>query len=71
MAYGERSSLYRTGFVLGVELSNLAAQAGFSGVKVYGSLEGIPYDHEANRLILFAVKWLRLKSSNWLTSRRS
>ncbi len=39
-----------------VELSNLLYRAGFSQVEVYGSLDGAPYDHEAQRLVLVAVK---------------
>jgi SAM-dependent methyltransferase len=39
-----------------VELSNLLYKAGFSQVEVYGSLDGAPYDHEAQRLVLVAVK---------------
>jgi SAM-dependent methyltransferase len=38
------------------ELSSLALEAGFTNIQVYGSLLGVPYDHEANRLILLAVK---------------
>jgi SAM-dependent methyltransferase len=39
-----------------VELSNLLYKAGFSQVEVYGSLDGTPYDHEAQRLVTVAAK---------------
>jgi SAM-dependent methyltransferase len=38
------------------ELSSLAAQAGFAKTRIYGSFEGIAYDHQARRLILAATK---------------
>lgn len=38
------------------ELTSLAKQAGFAQVRAYGSLEGIPYDHQARRLVLVAAK---------------
>lgn len=38
------------------ELSGLALQVGFKETRAYGSLEGIPYDHQASRLILLATK---------------
>jgi SAM-dependent methyltransferase len=39
-----------------VELSSLLKQCGFSDVKVYGSLQGIEYDHKARRLVVVAQK---------------
>ena len=39
-----------------VELTSLLKQCGFSDVKVYGSLEGIDYDHKAKRLVALARK---------------
>lgn len=39
-----------------VELSMLLKQCGFSEVNVYGSLEGIDYDHRAKRLVAVAIK---------------
>lgn len=40
----------------GTELSQLLKAAGFSGVTLYGSLEGAPYDQNAERLIALAQK---------------
>ncbi len=39
-----------------VEINSLLKQCGFSDVKVYGSLEGIDYDHRAKRLVVVAQK---------------
>jgi len=39
-----------------LELSSLLKQCGFSNVEVYGSLEGIDYDHRAKKLIALATK---------------
>lgn len=39
-----------------VELSNLLYKAGFNQVEVYGSLDGAPYDHQAQRLVVVATK---------------
>jgi SAM-dependent methyltransferase len=39
-----------------VEISSLLKQCGFSDVEIYGSLEGINYDHKANRLVAVARK---------------
>ena len=38
------------------ELSQLVKEAGFASVDVYGSLDGQPYDHKAQRLIVIANK---------------
>lgn len=38
------------------ELSGLLNKAGFSQVEVYGSLDGSPYDHQAQRLVIIAAK---------------
>jgi SAM-dependent methyltransferase len=38
------------------ELATLLKRAGFSAVAIYGSLEGAPYDHNAQRLIAVAQK---------------
>jgi len=38
------------------ELKELARQVGFSGTRVFGSMEGTPYDHRATRLVLLATK---------------
>lgn len=39
-----------------VELSNLLKDCGFKKVKVFGNLEGIPYDHKAQRMVAIAYK---------------
>ena len=38
------------------ELSDLLLSVGFSRVEVFGHLNGAPYDHRANRLIIIATK---------------
>lgn len=38
------------------ELRNLLHEVGFSNTEAFGSLEGIPYDHEAKRLVVIATK---------------
>ncbi len=38
------------------ELASLLKQGGFADVNVYGSLEGIDYDHKAKRLVVAAHK---------------
>ena len=38
------------------ELKRLLIDNGFKDVKAYGSLAGIPYDHEAKRLVVVATK---------------
>lgn len=38
------------------ELSNLLIDVGFREVKVFGNLEGKPYDHQAQRLVAVAIK---------------
>jgi SAM-dependent methyltransferase len=38
------------------ELTLLLKQCGFSHAKVYGSLEGLDYDHKAKRLVVVATK---------------
>ncbi len=39
-----------------VELTGLLKRCGFSEVKVFGDLEGSPYDHQAQRLVVVAIK---------------
>lgn len=39
-----------------VELSNLLKECGFKKVEVYGNLEGAPYDHKAERLLIVGEK---------------
>lgn len=39
-----------------VELKRLLAEGGFVDVKAYGSLEGRPYDNEAERLVVVGTK---------------
>jgi SAM-dependent methyltransferase len=38
------------------ELKTMLLAAGFTAVQAYGSLDGIPYNHEAKRLIIVATK---------------
>jgi hypothetical protein len=38
------------------ELKAMMLSAGFGATEAYGSLEGRPYDHEAERLIIVATK---------------
>jgi SAM-dependent methyltransferase len=40
----------------GVELSSLMSEIGFRSVELFGSLDGTPYDHNAQRLIALAIK---------------
>ena len=40
----------------GVELEDALHRAGFRQVRLYGSLDGTPYDHEAERLVAIAEK---------------
>lgn len=40
----------------GTELSWLLSEAGFQSIKLFGSLEGTPYDNTAQRLIAVAIK---------------
>jgi hypothetical protein len=40
----------------GAELTDLLAEAGFSGVQLYGDLAGTPYDQTAQRLVAVATK---------------
>jgi len=39
-----------------VELSEMLESAGFSDVRAYGSLQGGPYDHTAQRLVLLVTR---------------
>jgi SAM-dependent methyltransferase len=39
-----------------VELSSLFSEAGFKKTSCYGGLSGIPYDHEAKRLVIVGKK---------------
>jgi hypothetical protein len=40
----------------GVELAAAIREAGFSQVELYGSLEGVPYDNKAERLVAIAQR---------------
>ena len=40
----------------GAELADQFTEAGFSGVKLYGSFAGTPYDQKAERLVAVATK---------------
>ena len=39
-----------------VELKTLLLESGFHQVDVFGSIDGAPYDQDAKRLVLFALK---------------
>lgn len=39
-----------------VELKDLLRRCGFTDVKVFGALTGVPYDHQAQRLVVAAAK---------------
>ncbi len=39
-----------------VELADLVESVGFTDVEVYGGMDGAPFDHEAERLVLLARK---------------
>ncbi len=46
-----------TGFIYSAEeLRTMLIQTGFHDIQVFGSLEGIPYDHNAKRLIVIGSK---------------
>ncbi|MBV8215978.1 MAG: class I SAM-dependent methyltransferase [Verrucomicrobia bacterium] len=47
---------FDTALYSGRELANLLKQAGFDNVKLFGSLQGIPYDLQAQRLVAVAQK---------------
>jgi SAM-dependent methyltransferase len=38
------------------ELSSLLTECGFANVRIYGSLEGIPYNNNAQRLVVIGYK---------------
>ncbi len=40
----------------GTEITALLRDVGFSDVRLYGGLDGTPYDHEAKRLVAVATK---------------
>jgi SAM-dependent methyltransferase len=49
---GERQTFHVTVRIYsGVELEDALRRAGFRQVRLYGSLDGTPYDHEAERLV--------------------
>ena len=58
--HAERTVLYEAVFkhrlYSAVEMAQLLSEAGFSEVRFFGSLDGIPYDHKAERMIVLAVK---------------
>jgi hypothetical protein len=39
-----------------VEIALLLNEAGFSEVRFFGSLDGRPYDHKAERMVVVALK---------------
>ena len=57
MRAGERHTFHVTVRIYsGVELEESLHRAGFRQVRLYGSLDGTPYDHEADRLVAIAEK---------------
>lgn len=46
---------FRLRLYSGVELSQALSQAGFSAIQLYGSLNGVPYDNKAERLVAVAT----------------
>ena len=48
--------IYGVMFASAADLKAMLLAAGFSKVEVYGSLDGKPYDHEAQRLVVVATK---------------
>jgi SAM-dependent methyltransferase len=54
---GERREFRVTHWIYSaVELKTLLTRCGFPSVQAYGDLEGSPYDHRANRLVMVALK---------------
>lgn len=55
---GEQAHAYQVIYNLysGAELRGLLSNAGFRNVRVYGDLKGIPYNHNAKRLVAVAEK---------------
>jgi SAM-dependent methyltransferase len=53
---GEREIRFSHRLYAGTELAALLERAGFADVRLYGSLGGTPYDHQAQRLIVVARK---------------
>jgi len=47
---------FRTRLYSAAELKRLTLDAGFSSASAYGALDGSPYDHNAKRLVVVAVK---------------
>lgn len=40
----------------GAEIKEMLEKVGFSNIKIYGGLDGRPYDNEAARLVVVATK---------------
>jgi hypothetical protein len=40
----------------GTEIKDMLEKVGFSDVKIYGALDGRPYDNEAEKLVVVATK---------------
>ena len=55
---GEHAETFEVAFTLysGAELKSVAENAGFGDVRLYGDLDGAPYDHHARRLVAVARK---------------
>ncbi len=53
---GEKEVRFSHRLYAGTELAALLRRAGFEDIRLYGNLEGAPYDHKAQRLIAVARK---------------
>jgi SAM-dependent methyltransferase len=49
-------TVFRHRLYSAVEMAGLLTEAGFSEIRFFGSLDGRPYDHRAERMIVQAVK---------------
>jgi hypothetical protein len=46
---------FRLRLYSGAELMRALSESGFSQIQLYGSLEGLPYDNSAERLVALAT----------------
>ena len=53
---GTREFTFRLRLYTGTEVRALLRDIGFSSVDIFGSLEGVPYDQNASRLVVLATK---------------
>ena len=49
-------AVFRHRLYSAVEMAQLLSEAGFSEVRFFGSLDGRPYDHKAERMLAVAIK---------------